>query len=351
MKFDYAIGNPPYQEMYNGESSGANSVYDKFIDAAYAVADKSVLIHPARFLFNAGSTPKTWNEKMLNSRHFKILSYESNTAKIFPNLSSPITGGVVISYQDKTKTYEKIGTFTPYEELNSLFRKVYDAPDFVSLSNVIVTSFAYHFTSKMHSDNPTAASMMSKGHANDLKSNVFERLPQIFYDEKPDDNNDYIQIYGRLGSDRVFKYIRRDYINDVVNLDKYKLFVSKADGAAGQIGMPIPARILGKATVIGKGVGSTESFLSIGAFETKIEAENAAKYVQSKFTRALLGVLKVTQDITPAKWKYVPLQDFTPNSDINWSTSIRDIDQQLYKKYGLSQQEIDFIESHVKEMA
>lgn len=64
-----------------------------------------------------------------------------------------------------------------------------------------------------------------------------------------------------------------------------------------------------------------------------------------------MGILKVTQDMNADKWKYVPLQDFTPNSDINWSASIRDIDQQLYKKYGLSQQEIDFIESHVKEMA
>ena len=73
MKFDYVIGNPPYQEMYNGNSSGANSVYDKFLDASHEVADKVEMIHPARFLFNAGSTPKAWNEKMLNNPHFKIL--------------------------------------------------------------------------------------------------------------------------------------------------------------------------------------------------------------------------------------------------------------------------------------
>ena len=62
------------------------------------------------------------------------------------------------------------------------------------------------------------------------------------------------------------------------------------------------------------------------------------------------GVLKITQEITPSKWKYVPLQDFTDKSDINWNTSIANIDKQLYKKYGLSQEEIDFIETHVKEM-
>ena len=65
----------------------------------------------------------------------------------------------------------------------------------------------------------------------------------------------------------------------------------------------------------------------------------------------MLGILKITQDNTKEKWNYVPMQDFSSLSDINWSQSIPDIDKQLYKKYGLSQDEIDFIESHVKEMA
>ncbi len=74
------------------------------------------------------------------------------------------------------------------------------------------------------------------------------------------------------------------------------------------------------------------------------------KYVKSKFARTMLGILKITQDNPPEKWKYVPLQDFTSNSDIDWSKSIPEIDQQLYKKYGLSPEEIKFIEIHVKEM-
>ncbi len=64
----------------------------------------------------------------------------------------------------------------------------------------------------------------------------------------------------------------------------------------------------------------------------------------------LLGILKITQDNPPEKWKYVPLQDFTSSSDIDWSKSIAEIDQQLYAKYDLSDEEIDFIETHVKEM-
>ena len=99
------------------------------------------------------------------------------------------------------------------------------------------------------------------------------------------------------------------------------------------------------------GTGATETFLSIGSFDSAEEASATLKYIKTKFARLLLGILKTTQDITPDKWKYVPLQDFTPNSDIDWSKSIPEIDRQLYAKYGLSQEEIDFIESHVKEMS
>ena len=74
------------------------------------------------------------------------------------------------------------------------------------------------------------------------------------------------------------------------------------------------------------------------------------KYIKTKFARAMLGILKVTQNNDKSTWKCVPLQDFTANSDIDWTKSIPEIDQQLYKKYGLSEEEIDFIETHVKEM-
>lgn len=150
---------------------------------------------------------------------------------------------------------------------------------------------------------------------------------------------------GRLDNERVSMFIQRSYINAVKNLDSYKIFLPKASGV-GEFG-----EALAPAIIAMPGVGHTETFFSIGNFSTLQEAENLLKYLKSRFARALLSILKKTQMITPSNFKFIPLQDFTPNSDINWSASIRDIDQQLYKKYGLSQQEIDFIESHVKEMA
>ena len=75
------------------------------------------------------------------------------------------------------------------------------------------------------------------------------------------------------------------------------------------------------------------------------------KYLKTKFVRIALGILKITQDNPPERWAYVPLQDFTPSSDIDWSKSIAEIDEQLFDKYGLEEKEREFIRTKVKEMA
>lgn len=343
MKFDFVIGNPPYQDETLGENKGyAPPIYHLFLDGAYKVADKVELIHPARFLFNAGSTPKAWNQKMLSDPHLKVLHYEQDASGIFAN--TEIKGGVAITYHDEDEDYGAIGTFTPFDELNTIIHKIHYHTNFESLSVIVVTSYAYHFTEAMHKDHPEAASQLSKGHAYDLKSNVFERIPQVFFDIQPQDGQKYIQILGRKGNDRAYKYIREDYVNNVINLHKYKIYLPKANGA-GALGEVLSPPVLAE-----PGIGSTETFLSIGAFETEEEAQAALKYIKTKFARIMLGVLKTTQDITPQKWEHVPLQDFTPASDIDWTKSIPEIDQQLYKKYCLDAKEIKFIETHAKEM-
>lgn len=349
MKFDFVIGNPPYQEETVGDNETyAPQIYHKFMDCAYGVANVTELIHPARFLFNAGSTPKAWNQKMLDDPHFKVLFYEADSKKVFPNVSLP--GGIAITYHDERFDFGAIGTFTIFPELNSILQKVHHHPDFSKLSAIVITRTAYRLTDKLHSDYPQAINQLSNGHAHDMSTNIFERLPQVFFDEQPNDGSDFIRIIGREGGKRVYKFIRSDYVNRVVNLFKYKIILSKADGASGTIGNPVPARIMGSPSIEPPGTGSTESFFSIGAFETLSEAESALKYVKTKFARIMLGVLKTTQDITPQKWAHVPMQDFTSSSDIDWSKTTAEIDRQLYKKYGLDETEIRFIETYVKEM-
>ena len=213
------------------------------------------------------------------------------------------------------------------------------------MSSIVVSRTAYRFTNVMHKDHPEAESQLSKGHAYDVSTNIFERLPQIFHETKPIDGNDYIGIYGRTENDRTVMYVRRDYIKHVSNLDSYKLFLPKASGT-GVFGEAITVPVIGD-----KAVGNTETFISIGNFEDKTQAECCKLYICSKFARTLLSVLKTTQDITPQKWAYVPLQDFTSSSDIDWSKSVAEIDEQLFDKYGLDEQERNFIRTKVKEMA
>ena len=131
----------------------------------------------------------------------------------------------------------------------------------------------------------------------------------------------------------------------ILNLDAYKMLFSKANGS-GKYGETIALPIIAIPTQ-----GHTQTFISIGNFATREEAEAEYKYVQTKFARALLGILKVTQDNKKSVWKYVPQQDFTGGSDIDWSKPIADIDRQLYAKYGFDADEIAFVETNVKEMA
>lgn len=342
--FDFCIGNPPYQQESNGANANDTPVYHYFYDAAFEVSDKVELITPARFLFNAGGTPKDWNERMLNDPHFKILNYEGDASKIFANTA--INGGVAITYRDVTKNYGAIGVFTAFEELNSILHKVQSVPE-GSFGDMVTNRGLYKYSDLAYTEQPEE---MLKTADRRIAPSAFERMPALFTENQPDDGHEYIRIYGNLNGSRVFRWFRKDYISYVENLDKYKVFISKADGAAGQIGKPIPARIIGKPVVMDPGVGCTETFITFGAVNERTEAEAMAKYVMTKFARTMIGVLKVTQNYAKPTWKKVPMQDFTKDSEINWNTTIKNIDKQLYRKYALSDEEIQFIETHVKEM-
>ena len=348
--FDFCIGNPPYQEEQNStdfEGSSKNyapPVYNKFMDESFKVSDVVELIHPARFLFNAGSTPKAWNEKMLNDEHFKVLYYEEDGHKVFPTLSTPLRGGVAITYRNANKIFGAIQAFTKYPEVNDILHKVIYSPGFSTFMDIVYSRTSYRFTDVMHKDYPDAINRVSKGHAYDVSSNIMSLLPELFYDEKPLDGKEYIKILGRSKNKRIAKYIRREYIKKVDNLDFYKVFVAQANGS-GEFGETMSEPI-----VECPGVGATETFLSIGKFNDISEARAVEKYIKTKFSRALLSVLKVTQNGNKPVWKMIPIQDFTASSDIDWSKSVHEIDLQLYRKYGLSVEEINFIETHVKEM-
>lgn len=337
------IGNPPYQDNAVGEQKTYNGpLYNIFLDCAYGLSRFVEMIHPARFLSNAGSTPKAWNKKMLNDPHLSVPMFWPIQEKVFDD--TEIKGGVAVSVRDKDVHKTPIGLFTPYPELNSILETVTHRKDFKPMSDIVVTRTAYRFTDKMHEDHPEAMSQLSKGHPYDMSTNIFERLPQVFFDVKPEDGNDYIRILGREDNARVIKYVRRDYVREVDNLDDYKALLSSAN-SNGAFGEALTPPIIGE-----PGMGNTETFISIGKFKTAFEAESVQKYVATRFVRALLGVLKTTHHLTPETWAYVPQQDFSQSSDIDWSLSVGEIDSLLFEKYQLSKAEVAFVEERVQSM-
>lgn len=337
------IGNPPYQNNAVGEQKTYNEpIYNQFMDLSYGLSDVVEMIHPARFLSNAGSTPKAWNRKMLADTHLRIIDFQQPSQNVFTD--TEIKGGVAVSLRDIDVEQAPIGLFTPYEALNAMMKKITARKDFVPMSSIVVSRTAYRFTTLMHEEHPEALAQLSEGHPYDVSTNIFERLPQIFFDEKPEDGKDYIRILGRIGNNRVYKYVRRDYIRPVDNLDNYKVFLSKANGT-GEFGEVLTSPFAGE-----PGTGNTETFISIGQLGSRYEAEALVKYIKTRFLRVLLGALKTTQDITPEKWQYVPVQNFTAQSDIDWSLSADAIDELLYTKYALTTAERDFICKKVRKM-
>lgn len=333
-KFSVVIGNPPYQIEAPGTSTSDKPVYHQFISEAQKVAEIVELITPGRFLFNAGATPKQWNEYMLNDPHLKVEMYEQKSEKVFPN--TDIKGGVAVTYWNRSKIGNPIGIFTPYLELNSILQKVKEKDSLEeSLDDLIYTQNKFDLSIL----NERIPGLDRKDKR--LESNAFKL--SVFTDER-EKETDY-KIIGLDHGKRVYKYCDQALLDiNGSNINGYKVILPKSNGS-GALGEVLSTPLIGTPLI-----GYTRTFISVGNFNDRELAEHAFKYIKGKFARCMLGVLKITQDNNPGKWKYVPLQDFTDNSDIDWSKSIPEIDQQLYKKYGLSPEEIEFIETHVKEM-
>ena len=230
-----------------------------------------------------------------------------------------------------------------YIEVKSVITKVTsDNNAFKSITSII------HLQSKLnldilYKDYPDVRkSVGSKGVERRIVTNSFTVLP-IFHDNKTSDD---VAILGISNHNRMTKYVNSKYIDDS-NLFKHKVVLAAAGyGVLGDECVPI----ISEPFYGNVGMGFSQSFMSFGAFDTEKEAYACEQYIKCKFFRFMVGTLKISQHNHTDVFAYVPLQDFTSNSDIDWTQSIANIDKQLYQKYDLSNDEINFIETHVKEM-
>ena len=342
MKFKAIVGNPPYQ--IEGESTRKTPIYNLFYDTAFELSPLVTFITPGRFLFKAGQTPMEWMEKMLSDTHFKVVDYFQKSSDVFPTVD--IKGGVAIGLRNANKEFGAIGFFSDYPELKSIMAKVFANPSFQfgQFASLVSSQGIYRFSEKALSEFPRIYEVQGKGTASKITSNAFENLSEIFVNTEKECKSEGVQIIGRIKGSRETKWVNASYLQPCEYLNYYNVLVPEANGT-GAIGEVLSTPVIGVPVI-----GHTDTFLSIGKFADAQEASACLNYVKTKFARCLLGTLKATQHNPRDTWANVPLQNFTAISDIDWTQSIADIDKQLYRKYKLDEDEIEFIEKMIKPM-
>ena len=280
----------------------------------------------------------------------KVLVYSPNQISLILHnghdtffLPEAVHSVIAITYRDEGEAFGKIGTFTAFPELNGIVNKAAVSDEAYSVASIVYTQVRFDLDALYAHYSEYKSIIGSNGRDKRFRNNAFDKI-KIFTDTPK--GTDDIKVLGILKNKRTWKYIPLKYVDmSHENIDKWKVLVPRANGS-GALGEVLSTPLIGEQLI-----GYTQSFIGIGSFDTEFEAAAVMKYIKSKFARVILGVLKVTQDNDRGVWKLIPLQDFTPASDIDWSKSIHEIDLQLYRKYGLDEKEIAFIESHVKEMA
>lgn len=336
--FNAVVGNPPYQ--IKKDNTTDESIYYKFMDIGFDISPIATFITPGRFLFRVGDTPNEWNDKILNDEHFSVVYYDNNAANFFTNVE--IKGGIAITMRNSNVVCGPLKIFTQNPKLNTILRKVSSNKDFKSITSIIYHQNKFKLDI-LYADFPELRNKIgSKGTEKRFTTSIFN-LKDVFIEKTP--ANDEILVYGIVnGNNRVTRSINRKYIDVHENIYKYKVIVPYSNGS-GSFG-----EILSNPFVAGCAIGYTQSFISFGSFDEPDHADNLLKYLKTKFSRSMLSVKKVTQHSGKDTWEYVPLQDFSSESDIDWSKNIQNIDCQLYAKYGLNEEEKTFIEDNVKLM-
>ena len=332
MTFNAIVGNPPYQIMDGGGAGySALPVYQDFVNISRVINPQFMsLIIPARW-YAGGKGLDNFRDTMLQDRRINLLFDFIESKDCFP--SADIAGGICYFLWNRKYKGKCIVTSVSNNERNSNLRDLGEFSTFIRQSEAI--------------------SIVHK-----IIDETIITLDNIVYSRKPFglDNNyvgkqkpyDHcITVYGSQG----ISYADKDVVSQNTELiDNWKVIASKASAQGGRADKDGKRKVIPKIEVLTPNAVCTESYLLLSSFNNEDSANNLCKYVKSKFFRFLLSLKVITQNISKDCFRFVPLQDFTSKSDIDWSRSIGEIDAQLYEKYGLEKNEIDFIERMIKPM-
>lgn len=341
MKFDIVVGNPPYQEADGGAQASAKPIYQYFVAIANQLSSRfTSLIIPTRW-FVGGKGLDEFRNGMLNDFHVKELHDCLTPDSIFPNTN--IRGGVCYFLRDLD--YNNINDLVnviTYEN-NSIINDVRRPMKFENKDVFIRDGSAFTIIEKVNNLNfNSLADYISSLRPFGLRG-YFSKTEN--YKNSIDNMISPVVCYAK-GRQKGFveeKYV----ITHLEWINKWKVFIPRADNIGTELNDDNLNSFIGMPNEI-----CTESYLVVGADLGLDEnsAKNLEKYMKTKFVRFLHSLLKSSQDATSKTFELVPIQDFTENSDIDWNKSIKEINQQLYLKYNLTNEEIEHIENSIKEM-
>ena len=321
MKFDVIISNPPYQlSDGGGTGSSAMPIYQHFVEQAKKLNPHYLtMIIPSRW-FAGGKGLDDFRDEMLHDNHIKRLVDYFNAEECFPGID--ISGGVCYFLYDRDNVGQCIVTSHYNNNISTMQRPLLEknADSFVRFNQAISI-----LRKVQQKDEKSFAEIVSTRKPFGLEAS--DRI------HKERDENNLLEVYAYPNNG----YISTNCVRQNFGwINQYKVYIAKAYGERGTF----PYFVIGKPFIGGKGTVCTETYLVIGASDSEDTVTNIKEYMKTKFFRFFVLFKKNTQNAPRGVYQFVPMQDFSKP----WT------DEELYKKYGLTQEEIDFIENMIKPM-
>lgn len=323
MKFDAIVGNPPYQVMDGGGTgSSAIPVYQKFMALAKKVKPLYIsMIMPAKW-YTGGKGLDDFRDEMLNDKRIAFIADFDDSRELFP--TADIAGG--ICYVGWNSSYKGLCTFVSIKAgiRTSQSRDLSDSSVFIreigalKIIDKIKSHREANMSSLVYSRNPFGFTSNQEGSPNPFPNSL------------------------HMFTSKGWTYVdKNDVTSNVDIIGKWKTMMSKTGAEhAGQSDSNGMKRVVSRIAVLSPNEICSESYLILSVFDNREEAENLVIYMKSRFARFLLSAILLTQNIAKDKFQLIPLQDFSKP----WT------DAELYAKYGLTEDEIAFIESMIKPM-
>jgi hypothetical protein len=330
MKFSTIVGNPPYQVMDGGTDRGAIPVYHHFMNISKRIRPNYIsMIMPARW-YAGGRGLDEFRSEMISDTHLSRLHDYELSKDLFPTVD--IAGGLCAFLWDSN--YNGPCMVTNYNAIKDIKIKRY----LNQFDTLIRSNAAVSILEKIISISTSY-----------LKDSVLSINPFGFRTYFRGKDNGDIKILTSKGWSKVD---RTEITKGIEYIDQYKIIVGRFVPSNGEMSVK-PGdgyRVLTEPQILSPAEINTETYIDTAVFSTLEEATNYKKYLLSKFARFLLRQGITSVNVTRECFAFVPQQDFTSSSDIDWNNSIAKIDLQLYSKYHLTDEEISFIESMIKPM-